>query len=170
MKKNNVFLNFTVQGNFFSSHILKSLFQDVKELIKSIFITICLPGDDTCSDISGLQWNQKEFLWAGFGKWFFSFLKNQIEMCDQTLPLVAEWLPFVGAKMTDLLGRKLGIWLCILNLSGDGRGGRIWAESRSALDLSHIAPFEFRRNYLRINIRVDVHEWVRMQSPDVGFP
>lgn len=55
MKKNNVFLNFTVQGNFFSSHILKSLFQDVKEFIKSIFITICLPGDDTCSDISGLQ-------------------------------------------------------------------------------------------------------------------
>lgn len=48
--------------------------------------------------------------------------------------------------------------LCVLNLSGDGRGGTMWTESSSALDLSHTAPFEFRRNYLQINIRVDVRE------------
>lgn len=50
------------------------------------------------------------------------------------------------------------VWKEAWGLSGDGRGGRTWTESSSALDLSHAAPFEFRRNYLQINIRVDVHE------------
>lgn len=92
----------------------------------------------------------------GWENGFFPFLRNQMEMCDLTLPSVVEWLLFVRARVTDLLGRKLGI--CVLNLSRDGRGGTIWTESSSALELSHTAPFEFKRNYLQINIRVDVHE------------
>lgn len=42
-------------------------------------------------------------------------------MCDQMCLLSLEkWLQFVGARMTDLLGSKLEIQLCMLNLSGDG--------------------------------------------------
>lgn len=99
----------TVWGKFFSSHVLKMQFQTMKYFIKSVFLESCFPGIYIHSDF-GLQQNRKNSFGRDLGDG--CFCSSRIRWKCVTEHVCHRWessCVFGAARMTDLLGSKLGI-------------------------------------------------------------